>query len=164
MYSLVDWTNGVRVKRASEIPEGPVHPAQKWVPEVKVTPEGYDESLHVLKRQSQGLVGDEWRILYSMRDKTLPEKQHGIRSDYQSIYAAGFTYGGKQFPFDVAKYTATYAARTALNYPRRVTALDGTILSLANADEVVAFWATGVAAYEAIADAEQDDLEAVNGS
>jgi len=163
-YALVDWTNGVRVRRANEIPNGGVtgHPVLKWVPEVEVIPAEYDEELHVKTRQGRGsLVGDEWQIVYTIREKTLREKQSVIRSQYDEIKSQGFEFNGVRFPFKISDYTAAFVVKEGLTYPYPVEATDGTFYDVADAESLAALYFTGAAAYEATDKAMKAELRSM---
>ena len=166
-YILIEKDSGKIVKRARRLPtiDGSIpadlDPSLVWLEVTEDAKPEHDSTTHRLK-QSQARDGDVWRISWTITELSAGAKAKRVTSEHEALRGEGFMYADHNFSFDkIPIYNGTYIARTALTYPVEALATDGRVLDLANADQVAAFYLTGLALYQAISTAEAAALKAI---
>lgn len=166
-YALINKSDGSLVKKAKWLPTidntvpKDLDPSLAWLI-VREDRPAFDKATHRLEKLSEALLRGEWVISFTPVPLTSEVLRATIKDSFRETYEAGFQFKGASFSLkDIAVYNGTYMAKEFLTYPRGVTSLDGTVVSLANPREVSAFWAAGVAQYESIANEEQDELKQI---
>lgn len=141
-------------------------PEIKWIPVEYADKPDFNADTHRLREVSgRNETDDAWVYSYVAEELPAAQKKAKVIQKYGAMKAGGFTFAGKQFDFKlIPEYNG---AMIALNAglpiaPRSVKTMDGEVVTLATNDDITAFYATGFAYYDELADLEHTELGGIS--
>jgi len=138
----------------------------KWLPVEYAAKPAYDDQTQTLREVSgRNETDDAWVFSYVVEDLPAAQKKAKVVAKYNAMKAGGFTFAGKQFDFKlIPEYNGAMIA-LANNLPiapRSVKTMGGEVVTLATNDDIKAFYATGFAYYDELADLEHTELGGIS--